>query len=204
MFVVILGIIIMLVILAAIIWSVRREKGYGFEQFDPESTDDRSKVLTHLNTVAIQFVECLKTKYFNTSGLVDIDDADTDDKRKIYRLIERYNPTGLRETAHDSMSTSYNINKGDAIHMCLNERPDTDKLHDMNTLIFVMLHEMAHTATVEKQHVPPFWVTFKMLLLNAVDCGIYTPVDYAKHPITFCGLDVGHNPLFPQSNEKGI
>jgi hypothetical protein len=41
-----------------------------------------------------------------------------------------------------------------------------------------------------------FWPLFKFMLVNAVDCGIYTPIDYAAHPVVYCGLKLSYNPYY--------
>ncbi|KAI8819789.1 hypothetical protein BJ741DRAFT_715863, partial [Chytriomyces cf. hyalinus JEL632] len=57
------------------------------------------------------------------------------------RLLERYNPEALSEGRIEKGLTSYTINKGDAIVLCLRSRDDRETLFDENLLMYVVLHE---------------------------------------------------------------
>ena len=124
-------------------------------------------------------------------NLVSIDSMDG----KILTLLSRYNPDVLREVvrgADGSTSTTYD--KGLGMDLCLRDVDGT--IHDDNLLKFVFTHELAHIMTHENQHPEVFWLNFKYLLEVAVDADIYTPYDFAKKPIQYCGMMVNHSPLF--------
>ena len=65
-----------------------------------------------------------------------------------------------------------------------------------NTIIFVAIHEIAHTMTKSIGHKEEFWKNFKFLLQEAVKIGIYKPVDYKKKNKHYCGMDITDNPYF--------
>jgi predicted metal-dependent hydrolase len=65
----------------------------------------------------------------------------------------------------------------------------------MNTIMFVMLHEMAHLMTETIGHTQEFWGNFKRVLGDAVKLGIYTPVNYAQYPTPYCGMTITDSPL---------
>jgi hypothetical protein len=121
--------------------------------------------------------------------------------KRIENMILRYNPEEFYENdPRVSDKTSYTINKGDRMHICLRNRDDPTKLINPDLLMFVHLHECAHIANYDNiGHGPRFWEVFKFILHEAQLAGIYTPVDYAKNPQNFCGLNVNHNPLFDPS-----
>ena len=48
------------------------------------------------------------------------------------------------ETSIGEKSAAYVLNKGDQLRMCVRKRNDPTKLEDSNTMIFVLLHELAH------------------------------------------------------------
>ena len=45
-------------------------------------------------------------------------------------------------------------------------------------------------------HKKEFWQNFKFLLKNAIQMGIYTPVDYKKSPKKYCGMTITDNPYY--------
>ena len=67
---------------------------------------------------------------------------------------------------------------------------------DENTLTFVAIHELSHVMTESVGHKKEFWENFKFLLKNAVNMGIYKPVDYKKNPQPYCGMDITDNPYY--------
>jgi hypothetical protein len=64
---------------------------------------------------------------------------------------------------------------------CLTERKkeDSDTV-DINTLMFVCLHEMSHIATASIGRGTEFWTNFKFILEEAQSIGIYDPQNYWK------------------------
>lgn len=114
----------------------------------------------------------------------------------VQRLIKNFNPQSIVETLPNSEHTAYSENKGEKIAFCLNTTKDGDKLIDQNTLMFVSIHELAHTMTESVGHTDEFWNNFKFLLENASKINIYRPVDYSKHPTSYCGMTINENPLF--------
>ncbi|KAI8822284.1 hypothetical protein BJ741DRAFT_672435 [Chytriomyces cf. hyalinus JEL632] len=54
------------------------------------------------------------------------------------RLLERYNPEALSEGRIEKGLTSYTINKGDAIVLCLRSRDDRETLFDENLLMYLL------------------------------------------------------------------
>lgn len=116
----------------------------------------------------------------------------TDERTKL--LDERYNPRALSEGSHESGYTSYSVNKGQRIIMCLRERRKNrsgpGKLENENTLMYVLIHELAHLATTEVGHPPVFWKNFKFLIKESVDLGIYSDRDYSTSPVNYCGIKI--------------
>ena len=116
----------------------------------------------------------------------------------VIKLLESYNPDNILEIVPDldSKDTSYTKNKK-VMHICLRSKDNQRRLLDINTLFFVYLHEMAHMGSKSYGHEPiEFWINFKILLKNAVEVGLYNPVNYRNNPQLYCGLTITHNPLF--------
>jgi hypothetical protein len=75
---------------------------------------------------------------------------------------------------------------------------ETSKLKDdnsKNTIMFVMLHEMAHLMTETIGHTQEFWTNFRRILGDAVQIGIYTSVNYASRPTPYCGMTITDSPI---------
>lgn len=118
-----------------------------------------------------------------------------DDKR-VSNINKNFNGKNFRETTEKSgSSTSYSINKGEKIVLCLRSRDVEEKLSDLNTIMFVSLHEFAHIATTSIGHTPEFWENFKWILQEAINIGIYKEVDYKNKPQDYCGMKITGSPL---------
>jgi hypothetical protein len=110
-------------------------------------------------------------------------------------LVSRFNPDNFSENDLDSDSTSYSENKGEKIVICIRDKAPPHKFVDENTVMFVLLHEMAHLMTTSVGHTPEFWANFKRILHDAVHSGIYKPVNYAREPTPYCGMTITDSPI---------
>ena len=119
------------------------------------------------------------------------------ERDNVKRLVENFNPTTIKETLPTSEYTAYSENKGEKMAFCLNKKKgDNDNLIDQNTLTFVAIHELAHIMSATVGHNDEFWNNFKFLLDNAVEMGVYNPIDYRKDPEGYCGMDITDNPYY--------
>ena len=118
------------------------------------------------------------------------------DSDPVKRLIKKYDPNNITESSSKSKYTSYSVNKGEKIVLCIRSRDDSAKLTDLNTITFVALHELAHIMTVSIGHTEEFWSNFRFLLNKAIDIDIYKKVDYSKHPKKYCGITITDSPIY--------
>ena len=118
------------------------------------------------------------------------------DDEKYQRLVQKFNPTKISETLPTSEFTAYSENKGEKLAFCLNKEKNGTKLIDINTLMFVAIHELAHVMTTTEGHKQEFWQNFKYLLEQAKEANIYNPVDYKKNPEPYCGMNITDNPYY--------
>jgi len=133
----------------------------------------------------------------NLTFLVDNMKARYNNRKNVQRLVENFNPTTIKETLPTSEYTAYSENKGEKLAFCLNKKKNNNEnLIDQNTLMFVAIHEIAHIMTLSVGHTEEFWQNFKFLLENAVELGIYEPIDYKKNPKNYCGMDITDNPYY--------
>ena len=115
-------------------------------------------------------------------------------------MVERFNPSALMENSVTSGDTSYSENKGEKMVICLRDKtnPPGYPLIDLNTVMFVVLHEMAHLMTESldaHKHTPEFWANFRRLLEDASKIGVWTPINYSKQPVAYCGMMITDSPL---------
>ena len=90
-------------------------------------------------------------------------------------------------------STSYSIDKGEELVFCIRDKIN-NSIHDINTLMFVAIHELAHIITDELQHTDKFWKNMKSLLKRAEIMGLYHNVDYNMTPVEYCGMTINSSP----------
>lgn len=118
-------------------------------------------------------------------------------EERIMQFSQNYHPNRISEISPNNPlgSTSFTEGKGERIVFCLRDK-ETGKIHDINTLMFVALHEITHVMNEEWGHTITFWELFAIVLNDAVECGIYAPVDYSVHPKKYCGIKISSNPYY--------
>lgn len=110
-------------------------------------------------------------------------------------MVKRFNPNNFTENDLDVDTTSYSENKGEKIIVCIRDKAPPYKFVEENTVMFVLLHEMAHLMTTSVGHTPEFWANFKRILHDAVHCGVYTVVNYSRAPTPYCGMTITDSPI---------
>jgi len=100
----------------------------------------------------------------------------------------------IYENDPKSNLTSFSVNKGEEIAFCLRSKKN-DKLHDINLLMYVALHEMAHIACPEVGHGELFKKIFKFLTQIAIELDLYKLENYESSPIEYCGMMLSSNIL---------
>jgi len=111
---------------------------------------------------------------------------------RIEMLKKNFKPDRLKEGIDTTGYTSYSINKGEQIVLCLRNK---DKLVDINTMLFVVLHEFAHLATVSIGHTEEFWDNFRWILEESINIGIYVKQDFKTKNVEYCGMSITSTPL---------
>ena len=100
----------------------------------------------------------------------------------------------LAETHGENRYNSHTINKT-RINLCLRCRSCGDTLEDINTLMFVAIHEMAHVICDIYGHTKKFWEIMKELLQLAIQNGLYEYQDYRQMPKKYCNTMISDTPL---------
>jgi len=114
---------------------------------------------------------------------------------RVLRLNKNYNEDKISEGADNAKYTSYSVNKGEKIVLCLRSKNEQKSLVDLNTMMFVVLHEIAHIVTKSVGHTEEFWNNFKWILEESVNIGIYESQDFNNKPVEYCGIEITDNPI---------
>jgi len=115
----------------------------------------------------------------------------------IKRLKNNFKASSITESLPESEYTSYSLNKGEKISMCIRykEGANKDKFIDPNTIMFVAIHEMAHVMTKSIGHKEDFWQNMRIVLCIAQEKGIYRREDYKNNNKAYCGTEITSTPL---------
>lgn len=175
---------------------------------------EAAELLAKVNSTMIEFMRVLKKKY-HIDEPDDIIAAEGVSHSKILNapgdvynivdnLLNNYNPEVFYENdPRKSDNTSYTVNKGSSMYVCLRDKSNITQLTDFDTLLFVMLHEASHIANYRGWgHGIDFWQTFLFILHEAQLAGIYKPIDYSKYPVDYCGLRIEYNPIFDKTLKR--
>lgn len=95
--------------------------------------------------------------------------------------------THVYEGDGENNLTSYSVNKGEELVFCLHSKK-TNKLHDINLLMYIALHEMSHIACPEIGHTKLFKKIFNFLTKTAVELNLYQRIDFSTNPQEYCGM----------------
>lgn len=160
-----------------------------------ENTMSASEMLAYLNDFCIKLMKYMRNKYlWNKKGSVY-------HAQMMQRLLDNYVSENIIENAPSGIvNTSYVEDKGKVFAICLREKiSGRNRIHDKNILEFVVMHEMAHMASICHGHDDiEFWINFKIILQNAIEAKLHKPINYAITPVNYCKLDVNYNPYYDE------
>ena len=93
----------------------------------------------------------------------------------------------INEKSIIDKNTSYTINKGDEIVLCLKFK-DNDKYHEINDIKYILIHELAHIICPEVGHTKVFYDINKYLLTEAIRLKLHNITNYKLNPLNYCGI----------------
>lgn len=128
------------------------------------------------------------------------------DKPFVKQILDNFDCSAMRfsESTPDAQYTSYSVNKGEKIYMCLRQRDEKEQLVNENIILFVALHEMSHVGTSSIGHTPEFWNHFAWVLEQAERVKIYEYTDFAAHPVEYCGVHITDSPTYKSHITDGL
>ena len=118
-------------------------------------------LLAHINKDLVDLVQHLMAKYPSNEDCL--------------LLFKNFDPSAVSEGSIDSGYTSYSVNKGEKIILCIRQKDDS--FVDKNVLVYVAVHELAHIMTTEIGHTSMFWDNFRFILNEAILINLYHKVD---------------------------
>jgi hypothetical protein len=152
-------------------------------QLSESALKESANTLAEINKRVTTLIQILESKYSN-----DINKA-----YFIKMLHKNYKPEVLSEAAVDKRYTTYTIDKTD-MHICLRTRDKQENIYDINLLMYVVLHELAHLCNYNKAgnpihgHGQEFKNIFKLLVKESISAGIYQYQNYQTKPQEYCGI----------------
>ena len=171
---------------------------------------EAAKMMKLISSKIKQFINCLKSKYIYGSiepidGQMNIPetliqrprDDDMAPRNCVERLIRNWKQENFYEGTPNGKDSSFTIGKGDLFVICL--RNKEGKIHELTTLLFVVLHEITHIININYGHENDFWDLFRWVLTEAEKCFDMKFPDYDSNPIVYCNTSISSNPL----NNKG-
>jgi len=154
--------------------------------------------LARMNRFLVDVLRHIRHKYVRGRAHPPWNPFDTHEEFLAFaeRLVDRYNPSVLRENVPTSLeNTSFVVRKGEEIAFCLNR--EDGRIHtEQNTLQFVALHELTHIGCLDYGHGIQFWKNFKFVIMAAGESGHHEVRDYSRNPETYCGLKIEYSPYF--------
>lgn len=188
-----LVVIVLVIILVLVInWLIRhRDMKYVKSNIDNKhylvrDVPDRYRACNMLATIKqnilylVEYVRKNRSKHPKMERYIDLLD------KGIKNVI-------IRESSPHSKYTSYCVNKGEEIVFCLRARDADGKLHDINLIMYIVLHEISHVACPENDHTPLFNKIFRFLCKSGVELKIYKKIDFNKKPRIYCGMKIANS-----------
>ena len=167
--------------------STVNNKEYGIQD-SFGNTQIAADMLARLHDKIHEYAAALKKAYPNDE--------------RVARMWKRLNGIVIEEAPDETDSSTYTINKGESMAICLRPKDGNGKIngkdfHDENTMWFVMAHELSHVMSISEGHGSEFVENFRFILRTSHELGFYqNPVDYRISPITYCGVKVTNNPYY--------
>lgn len=115
-----------------------------------------------------------------------------DYKKYIEMINSKLNDVVIAENIKDLMYTSYSVNKGEQLIFCMRSKRKNamNQKHDLNLMMYVVLHEISHIACPEYGHTQLFKDIFKYVTESAIKLGVYVPIDFRVSPTEYCGMTI--------------
>lgn len=144
---------------------------------------DKQQIADDLARIRKNIIELTKYMLNNSSD---------SHKQYIRNINDKLNHVTIAENIKDLMYTSYSVNKGEQLVFCMRSRKKqrNNEKHDLNLMMYVVLHEISHIACPEYGHTQLFKEIFKYITETAVQLDMYHPIDFRATPTEYCGMTI--------------
>ena len=133
--------------------------------------------------IVISVILFLLFLYYKTNPCKQENFMIMDLKNRLIKINEEFKNLDIREG-----SSSYTEDKT-IIYLCL--RDEHGSPYSYNTLIYVVLHEIAHLLNKDNYgHTKEFYDIFNKLLCRATELDVYDPNE--PHDNWYCGVDISN------------
>jgi hypothetical protein len=185
------GFIIIIVTLIAAYYIYNYYSEYGLIKV--KSNIDNNEYTVQIKDDSLEAANLIATVRERLLVLMEhLEKSYGNDDKRVMLLKKNFRPDRLKEGVTTPGYTSYSVNKGEQIILCLR---NNDELVDINTLFFVVLHEFAHLATESIGHTEEFWDNFRWILEESINIGLYIKQDFNIKNVEYCGMSITSSPL---------
>jgi hypothetical protein len=162
-----------------------------------ENYSQAADILYNVDNNLLELINKMTKKYYNTDNMNINPKKLKIIKNIIYKLQKNYKSHSIKENfpTVPGKEVSFNINKGDHISLCLRDFIKPETFHNFNDIIFVAIHEIAHSTAISYNHSDEFWFNFKILLEHAIEFNLYKFRDYKIYPVVYCSMEITYTPL---------
>ena len=148
-----------------------------------DNKDHAQELLKSIDSNLLQLIDNFNLKYSNIESMNILKSK----KKLLLYIKDKLNNTYQSSSLSENFPTvvgkevSYNINKGETISICLRDYNEPEKFHEFNDLMFVSIHELAHSCNESYGHDKKFWKVFRILLEVAIENNLYKNINYMQH-----------------------
>lgn len=185
-------VIVIMMLMYFIVTITTSEFTYTISPIDNKSymvhdVDDK-KDASELLSIVKDKIRVLREHFANSDNVREYDSF----RPYIKQFCERSKEIELYENIPDGKNTSFTVNKGEEMALCLRSIR-TKNLHDINLIMYVVLHELSHIACPQEHHTPLFKEIFKFFIVTAANLGLYRITDYENFPEEYCGIPINES-----------
>jgi hypothetical protein len=165
-------------------------EGIDGNNYHVRDIDDKNTAVETLYNIRLnlkKLIEYIENNSENDKEYIIFKDNLDLIKSKIDKVI-------FKETPGDSNYTSYSVNKGEELYFCIRSKKN-NKIHDINDLLYVAIHEIAHIGCPEIGHTNLFFKINLYLLKKAVEFNLYKYENYNNQPREYCGINLNNTLL---------
>lgn len=192
--------------------TITLENGNKYVVRNVLDSKDAALILDKIKSNLILLVDNIIDKEFNQSNNNKIEKIEKIDQESILnktkininnnsnyndylkKIKKKLKTVKISESSIDTSYTSYSINKGEELVFCIRSKID-GKIHDINELMYVAVHEIAHIGCPEVGHTDLFREINYYLLNKAKEYKLYNLINYEQTPLEYCGLTLNNNLL---------